>query len=549
MLCAAGKYKNLLSEYDWARSCGAARNTGCAAAQSSGAAGEASAVWTPQTCTQTSNEGANWWSVTLGETAVIVTGLRVRGRAQGTDGYSVYIGDDTTAAGMLTKNTLCVAGVAGETVEQFAPVDLVCARAIPGRIAVFVAADSHLTLCDVEIWSPECAPCLANSDSLAGSDERTDCQCKAGFTRADGVACSACLAGTYGQANFGYNRARSCGAARNASCPTAQSSTADNGLAQRAVDGNADAAWDASSCSQTFNTGVSWWSVTLGTDPVLVSGLRVRANSDGFVWADSKGYSVYVGNDLTPAGMFTNNAVCVPAVAGRGLTQTSADDLMCGLPISGRHVIFTVTNARLILCEVEIWSPECIPCPANTGSLAGSSSCVCSAGWTWSDAGQCVPCEAATYKATLGPEACLRCPDNADSPAMSTTNTACECNAGWNGAHGGVCETCVPGKYTTDSLSCVDCEPGKYSTTVNAVSCVDCPPDTGSVGIGATRCGCFPGFTGPLCEACVGDTYKDFNGDEACTACPASSSIVSANNTAVGDCACSTNTFRVPVPD
>jgi len=717
VLCAAGKYRSVLPAFDWARSCGAARNTGCATAQSSGSAGDANAVWTPQSCTHTSNSGVNWWSVTLGETAVHVSGLRVRGRAHGAEGYSVYIGNDTTAAGMFTENALCVAGVAGADVAQFLPVDLVCGKSISGRILVFRVPADYLTLCDVEIWSSECAPCPANSDSRPGSDERTDCQCTAGFTGSDGAVCSLCAAGKYSNASTwydwavcgaarnescppAYNWARSCGAARDEACPTAQINTADNGFAQRAVDGNADAAWRGSSCAQTFNTGgVNWWRVTLGTEPVLVSGLRVRGNNDGFNYATSKGYSVYVGNDLTPAGMFANNAVCVPSVAGRGLKTTSADDLTCDQLISGRHVIFTVTNTRLILCEVEIWSPslfrQCISCPANYGSLAGSSGCVCSPGWTLSDAGQCVPCEAGTYKPTLGHETCLPCPAkstspvgstvitacrclarfggepgaacvlcaagkyssvlsaqcapcpadssslpgsdersdcqcnagwtvsdgavcaqcvagkyrqdissqecascpantgslpgssgcvcspactlsdadqcvpceagtykptlgtepclpcpaNSDSLAMSTLIAACQCNVGWYQADGAYCEMCAPGKYVRDSLSCVNCEAGKYGTTVNAVSCMDCPPDTGSVGIGATRCGCFPGFGGDMCEACAGDTYKDCFGMQQCTACPASSSITSPNNTAVSDCACSTDTYRVAVPD
>jgi len=108
---------------------------------------------------------------------------------------------------------------------------------------------------------------------------------------------------------------------------------------------------------------------------------------------------------------------------------------------------------------------------------------------------------------------------------------------------------CAPGKYVKDSLSCVNCEAGKYGTTVNAVSCMDCPPDTGSVGVGAIRCGCLPGFTGDSCEACAGDTYKDFFGYETCTACPASSSTASSKNTAVSDCKCSTDRYRVAVPD
>jgi len=557
VLCAAGKFRDSIFGFDWARSCGAASNTGCAAAQSSGADGDANAVWTPQSCTHTSNAGVNWWSVVLRATPIAVSGLRVRGRAQGTGGYSVYIGNDMTAAGMITKNTLCVAGVAGAAVEQFGPVDLVCEREISGRIVVFAAADSHLTLCDVQIWSPDCAPCPANSVSLPGSDERTDCHCNAGWSGVD--VCVQCVAGKYSNgsvagkySNGRQNLARSCGAAGNAACPTAQTSTAYGGVAQRAVDGDSNPVWNGSSCTHTQNTGVNWWSVTLGEDPVVIEGLRIRGIQDDRLLSRSKGYSVYVGNDTTAAGMFENNVVCVPATAGRGLQLMSADDLVCEQPIVGRIVVVMVPNDWLTLCEVEVWSATsapCWPCPPHTGSAAGSGGCVCSPGWTWSDTAQCVPCEAATYKPTLGSEQCLPCPANSSSLAMSTLLSACQCNVGWYHADGAVCEMCAPGKYVKDSLSCVNCEAGKYGTTVNAVSCMDCPPDTGSVGVGAIRCGCLPGFTGDSCEACAGDTYKDFFGYETCTACPASSSTASSKNTAVSDCKCSTDRYRVAVPD
>ena len=64
---------------------------------------------------------------------------------------------------------------------------------------------------------------------------------------------------------------------------------------------------------------------------------------------------------------------------------------------------------------------SCQSCPENTASELGSTSssdCLegCPPGLT-GDPGSCTDCEAGTYKATVGSDSCISCPDNTQSEA------------------------------------------------------------------------------------------------------------------------------------
>jgi len=440
----------------------------------------------------------------------------------------------------------------------------------------------------VGLISNSCNNCPTLSNSLAASDELVDCQCNTGSTGSDGTpctscvagkykiatgdaVCTSCLAGKYRHPNFEYNWARSCGAARTDACPTAQSSISAGGAHQRAVDGNSNALWTGASCTHTASQHVNWWSVRLQAGPVIITGLRVRGRED---CCDTRtaNYSIYVGNDLTAAGRLQNNAVCVPAVAGRALTQFSADNLVCQQLIYGRIVIFSlvvpIVAQFLTLCEVEIWSPECAHCPKNSDSLPGSSNvndCLCNAGWsgTSTDCESCVP---GKYKPNAGSQkcsdcvagkfstyvnstrntctdciagsysnenrsVCLSCPINSFSSDQSDKVTACLCNAGWYGTSDD-CNGCVPGKYKPNpgSQTCSDCVAGKYSVLVNSSmnTCIDClagsyshenrsvclPCPKNSLspdrGENITACSCKAGWSGigGDCKGCVPGKYK-----------------------------------------
>ena len=96
-------------------------------------------------------------------------------------------------------------------------------------------------------------------------------------------------------------------------------------------------------------------------------------------------------------------------------------------PLAGGSSISESFDCRTLRAGAQ----ECRACPENAHSKAGSSLCVCDAGYAERD-GECVPCAA-----------------NADSPAGSNT---CMCNAGFSMSDDGSCTYCAQGL-----LPCCDC--------------------------------------------------------------------------------------------
>jgi len=74
-----------------------------------------------------------------------------------------------------------------------------CVGAITGQYVYFptTALEQPLSIVEVAVWSADCAVCPANSQSLEGSVERSDCKCNMGFSGPDGGPCRACPAGTF----------------------------------------------------------------------------------------------------------------------------------------------------------------------------------------------------------------------------------------------------------------------------------------------------------------------------------------------------------------
>ena len=82
----------------------------------------------------------------------------------------------------------------------------------------------------------------------------------------------------------------------------------------------------------------------------------------------------------------------------------------------------------------------------------------------------CFPCEAGTFKAHVGPEACAACPAGTTSAVGSASAADCVCVAGtfqWPTSLGG-----------TTRIVCRDCPVGMYCATEGATEPTYCPPDT-----------------------------------------------------------------------
>jgi hypothetical protein len=194
----------------------------------------------------------------------------------------------------------------------------------------------------------------------------------------------------------------------------------------------------------------------------------------------------------------------------------------------------------------------CLACPDNSLSIAASSlitACVCNAGYTGANGGECAPCAAGKYKTVPGTAACtdcasglystavaadnsnvcLQCVSNSNSVAGSDAITRCLCNMGWVGSNGGPCEACVAGKYkdVIGSAACTNCSANQYATALAATSssvCQLCLVNSNSpAGSNAvTKCLCNPGWFGAdgfACTACLSGKFKILSGSSACIDC------------------------------
>ena len=171
------------------------------------------------------------------------------------------------------------------------------------------------------------------------------------------------------------------------------------------------------------------------------------------------------------------------------------------------------TEGPLSDCLLILRPPGCTPCHENAWAPTGSgnrSMCLCNAGYTGPDGGNCQSCLAGTFKPTNGSQACLlcetgkfstltavtaasscfQCPSNASSDAGSGNISDCKCNAGWFGEDGGPCATCEPGtfKAISGASECKSCDVGKYSNSSGASECAGCDEGKYSQSRAATTC-------------------------------------------------------------
>ena len=129
---------------------------------------------------------------------------------------------------------------------------------------------------------------------------------------------------------------------------------------------------------------------------------------------------------------------------------------------------------------------DCVPCLAGTYSTASgsnsSSTCLTCPAGTYSGpaTSECLQCSAGKYSSTLGSNtsaSCLSCPAKSTSPAGCTNASFCSCKAGYKNIDSVAADELV----TTDSVTCVACEAGKYKEVVgSATSCQDCRRGTSS---------------------------------------------------------------------
>ena len=329
------------------------------------------------------------------------------------------------------------------------------------------------------IFASVCIQCPTHSHSGIGSGLLTHCICNKGYTGPDGVACTACIMGTY----KGTNGSLPC-----------------------------------SPCSQgkySTETGETLESTCSDCPAHTFSGAGSIAQDN---CTCNKGYT---GPD---------GAECAACEAG-GFKDVNGS-AACTLCAQGKYS--TVTAA--------IFGATCLDCPSYTDSGAGSgllTNCTCNKGYTGPDGSECAACIAGTYKDINGSAPCSLCDKGKYSLTVgSIAESGCtSCSAGkfspaLGASSGATCEDCEAGKYLAtagadEETDCMLCEEGKYSTETAQISestCSDCPAHTNSPDSSSmlTNCTCNKGYTGPdglECAACIAGTYKDVNGSAPCSVC------------------------------
>jgi hypothetical protein len=172
----------------------------------------------------------------------------------------------------------------------------------------------------------------------------------------------------------------------------------------------------------------------------------------------------------------------------------------------------------------------CTACPVNSQSPSASTICVCMAGYTGPDGGQCLACVVSKYKAATGSASCTDCATNSGHAwTAQTAATRCVCNLGFTGPDGEACVACAAGKYKAGfgSAPCTDCGAGKYSKASPSSLAVAASDES-------------------TCVACGAGTYVATTGASGCIACPQYSTSAS-GSTSIQKCECFPGTFLEPV--
>ncbi len=438
----------------------------------------------------------------------------------------VNLACDNCAAGkyMATagNHTACDNCAAGKY-KANGGVNLACDNCKPGKYSQVAGASSEVF----------CLDCPQGKTSAAGSAMANDCSsvCAPGWTGTLG-ACTQCSIGTY-KMTTGTADCVACPAYSHSS-ETGQSScqcnagyTGPDGDCSFCVAGKFKATAGSASCE---NCDAGKYSRTVGANTNVclecdegkfkaTSGVNIDCdNCEAGKYSEANASTVCtectVGKYKAAAGI---NVACDNCASGKysavptsttclACTQgssseagsSSATDCICNAGFSMNNATWTCVHcaageykdakgsAECSLCQAGKYSSSiaannasvCLACPADSHSSSGStflSNCVCNRGYTGSDGGTCVACEAGTYKFSAGVGDCLVCPSRSSSKPGSHF---CHCNAGSVSASAANRCVCDAG-LTLDSLSTRSVnQSGNFFNASSAEICIPCPTGT-----------------------------------------------------------------------
>ena len=377
-----------------------------------------------------------------------------------------------------------------------------------------------------------CTACTSNSDS--GAAGGVTCECVAGFTGPDNGPCVRCEPGTY----KGNTGSEACTACAGNSTSNAGSTSIGNCVCDKGYYGLQSSACKpcpkgsyqdtvgSSQCKQCDSTRVAPAASTDVTDCECRPGYT--PGTEGEVCS------------MCEAGKFKSTAGSAACQECPSNSESSTASVIC----SCSPGYTGVDGGPCLPCEPGFFkkgagSNECIACPDNSESPGGSSTCQCSAGSSGADDGPCQNCTAGSYKSTIGTSNCVSCFLNAMSLSGSKSIDACLCNAGYE-QRDYQCDACIAGyqKELWGTDSCTPCAAETFSSEA-AMECSACTFSSSSTEASAI-CQCDAGYSsqlnGSLCHACLGDTYKSTTGNSQCEICNPQTGFAVVEGTAYYGC-------------
>ena len=317
-----------------------------------------------------------------------------------------------------------------------------------------------------------CQTCPGHTNSHAGSDEKTDCICNAGFSGNDGEPCVACNKNTFKPTN---------GSAACTECdPNAQSER-----------GSVPA--ESCQCNEGY-TGPDG-----GTCSACAAGEYKSVVGSAACSACNSGSDSPAGSTLQ------SNCTCNEGYTG-------PDGGNCEKCDKGKYKSIA-------------GSQDCTECPAGT-SYDGTGA---------TSANFCAGCGSNTYS-PAGSSGCQPCPGHSVSESNSQYITECKCIAGYQGliqSTTSTCEPCAAGKYQDlqGQETCTPCGFDKFNprrASDNASACIACKLNSktdSEAAVTKDDCKCKPGYKlnnlTDACDPCGTGRFNEETGAEECSICDA----------------------------
>lgn len=383
----------------------------------------------------------------------------------------------TNTACVVTESSECDACVPGKYKTPSGPDQ--CTSCTSGKYQQETGA----------VGANQCLLCPQNTNAPASSGNLLNCTCLAGYeSLADGVACTACVAGKYKTAP-GSGLCTSC-PAKTYSTIVAQNTSQCTSCPAFSSGGGANVSYcicDAGYKNQGLYTCLpcesgSYWKGYFGANscercPNNTYSGAVAANSSSTCKSCQGNSTSAMGSDESTdchclAGYLTKdlgyvNATCQQCSAGS--YNPTMDATTCSKCEGGYQSSSpgAVSREQCVGCAANKWSPagaaQCEFCPNNTAAPALSdeiTDCKCLVGYVSSEIGQdgrtCQACPAGTFKSQVGSAACTTCPANSFSTIVAaTSNTSCQASS-----TGSVCPV------GTNDPSLCGCDTGYYGYTI-----------------------------------------------------------------------------------